>query len=171
MNTINENVKKDSLKSTSMRLSEQTLKALKDVARNENLPNQDSAIKWLLASATFAKGSVRFPERSQTLGEIQDLFGRIISKIEENFNLMADMKADAEKQVADKEEELTAKITMLKQQINDNNIKIATLQEALNSVRGHGKPDDEVPVSESDHTDCKKSDTAKPASEEHDENV
>ena len=171
MNTINENVKKDSLKSTSMRLSEQTLKALKDVARNENLPNQDSAIKWLLASATFAKGSERFPERSQTLGEIQDLFGRIITKIDENFNLMADVKTDAEKRIADKEAELTAKIDTLKQQIIEKNIKIETLQEALNSVRVHGKPDDEVPVSESDHTDCKKGDTAKPASEEHAENI
>lgn len=134
MNTINENVKKDSLKSTSMRLSEQTLKALKDVAKNENLPNQDSAIKWLLASATFAKASDSLPERSQTLCEIQELFSRIMSKIEENFNLMADIQADSQNEVANKELELNAKICELEKQLRDKDIQIQALKEAFASV-------------------------------------
>ena len=132
--TSNEKTKK-----TSMCLSESTQKALKDLVYEQKLRNQDEAIRFLIAAASFCQSSPGLPNRKQALNDIQDLFRRIMVKITENFDLIADIKADAELEVANKEAELNAKISELEKQLREKEIQLNALKEALASVGGTPK--------------------------------
>ena len=126
-------------KKTSLCLSESTQAALKALVYEHNLRSQDEAIKFLIDAASFTQSSPGLPNRKQALYDIQELFRRIMAKIAENFDVIADIKADAEQEVANKESELNAKICELEKQLRDKDIQIQALKDAFASVRSVSK--------------------------------
>lgn len=140
-------------KKTSMCLSESTQVALKKLVHEHKLRNQDEAIKFLINAAAFTQVSPEAENRKQAVYEIQDLFRRIMVKITENFDLMADIKADAEREIADKEFDYKRIIEALKEELREKEIRIKALEDSLDRVGGKCKE----PASDNVGANCKSS--------------
>ena len=138
----------EKVKSTSMRLRPSTQEALKEVMSREGLTTTDETIRTLIAVASLGQAANKVPQRRQTLNEVQDLLRRLISKMEDNFDLIADTINESERKAADMETRFNAEIKELNEVIKSKEALIAIYKDALDRVgvdvkkRNNCPPDD-----------------------------
>lgn len=119
------------LKTTSMKLSPDTLAKLKELVASMNFGTNDELLQFMIAQITFASCSDRIPKRSQAVAEVQDLFKRVLVKFTENFDMVSDVAQAYENSIADMRNEHKAEIQSLHDKIQALEQENNTLKEVI----------------------------------------